>query len=96
LTKLTPAAFTLLWGGGSLHAQSFFDGKTGGLDTGEVVVVLQTSPRAFPDLPGVPLAQPLAKFSGNSEGPEGLDRMIAEAFALDPALVAKLKDILYQ
>src|SRR3989475_12140146 len=33
----------------------------GGLDTGEVVAVLQTSPRGFPDLPGVPLAHSLAK-----------------------------------
>jgi len=33
----------------------------GALDTGEVVAVLQTSPRAFPDLPGVPLAINLAK-----------------------------------
>src|SRR5258705_12930253 len=32
-----------------------------GLDTGEVVAVLQTSPRGFPDLPGIPLAHSLAK-----------------------------------
>src|SRR5881628_1634966 len=33
----------------------------GALDTGEVVAVLQMSARAFPDLPGVPLALSLAK-----------------------------------
>src|SRR5437667_8259327 len=33
----------------------------GALDSGEVVAVLQTSDRSFPDLPGVPLAQSLAK-----------------------------------
>ena len=33
----------------------------GALDTGEVIAVLQTSARAFPDLPGVPLALSLAK-----------------------------------
>jgi tripartite-type tricarboxylate transporter receptor subunit TctC len=124
-----------------------------GLDTGEVVAVLQTSPRPFPDLPGVPLAHSLAKsdearqlikvgiqnaaafarpfalppgtpkdrvlalrraFHETLKDPaflaeaekakltldpataEELDRMVAEAFALEPALVAKLKDILYK
>jgi tripartite-type tricarboxylate transporter receptor subunit TctC len=125
----------------------------GALDTGEVVAVLQTSPRAFPDLPGVPLAINLAKtdearqlikvgiqnaaafarplalppgtprdrvlvlrrafqetlkdqaFLAEAEKAkltlepataEELEKMVAEAFALDPALLAKLKDILYK
>src|SRR5262245_51586170 len=125
----------------------------GALDSGEVVAVLQTSPRAFPDLPGVPLAHTLAKsdearqlikvgiqnaaafarplalppatpkdrvtilrkafhdtlkdaaFLAEAEKAkltldpvtaEGLERMVAEAFALEPALLAKLKDILYK
>jgi tripartite-type tricarboxylate transporter receptor subunit TctC len=125
----------------------------GALDTGEVVAVLQTSPRAFPDLPGVPLAINLAKtdearqlikvgiqnaaafarplalppgtprdrvlvlrrafqetlkdqaFLAEAEKAkltlepataEALEKMVAEAFALDPALLAKLKDILYK
>src|SRR2546422_6982527 len=125
----------------------------GALDTGEVVAVLQTSARAFPDLPGVPLALSLAKteearqlikvgiqnpsafarpfalppgtprdrvlvlrrafqetlkdqaFLAEAEKAkltldpataEELDKMVAEPFALDPALLAKLKDILYK
>ena len=125
----------------------------GALDSGEVVVVLQTSHRSFPDLPGVPLAQSLAKteeakqliragiqnpsafarpfalppgtpkdrvallrkaFQETLKDPafiaetdkakltlepataEELGRMVAEVFALDQALVTKLKDILYK
>jgi tripartite-type tricarboxylate transporter receptor subunit TctC len=125
----------------------------GALDSGEVVAVLQTSARAFPDLAGVPLALSLAKtdearqlikvgiqsaaafarplalppgtpkdrvlilrrafqetlhdkaFLAEAEKAkltldpataEDLERMIAEAFSLDPALLAKLKDILYK
>jgi len=125
----------------------------GALDSGEVVVVLQTSYRSFPDLPGVPLAQSLAKteeakqliragiqnpsafarpfalppgtpkdrvallrkaFQETLKDPafiaetdkakltlepataEELGRMVAEVFALDQALVTKLKDILYK
>src|SRR5262247_209581 len=123
------------------------------LDSGEVVAVLQTSARAFPDLAGVPLALGLAKtddarqlikvgiqnaaafarplalppgtpkdrvlmlrkafqetlkdiaFLAEAEKAkltldpvtaEDLERMVTEAFALDPALLAKLKDILYK
>ena len=123
------------------------------LDSGEAVVVLQTSARAFPDLAGVPLAQSLAKtdearqlikvgiqnpaafarplalppgtpkdrvlllrrafhetlkdsaFLAEAEKAkltldpataEDLERMVAEAFALDPSLLAKLKDVLYK
>ena len=123
------------------------------LDSGEVVAVLQTSSRAFPDLAGVPLAPGLAKtdearqlikvgiqnaaafarplalppgtpkdrvltlrkafqetlkdaaFLAEAEKAkltldpataEDLERMVAEAFALEPALLAKLKDILYR
>jgi tripartite-type tricarboxylate transporter receptor subunit TctC len=125
----------------------------GALDSGDVVAVLQTSARAFPDLAGVPLAMSLAKtdearqlirvgiqspaafarplalppgtpkervlavrkaFHETLKDPaflaeaekakltldpataEELERMVAEAFALDPALLAKLKDILYK
>jgi tripartite-type tricarboxylate transporter receptor subunit TctC len=125
----------------------------GALDSGEVVAVLQTSARAFPDLAGVPLAMSFAKtdearqlikvgiqnpaafarplalppgtpkdrvlvlrkafhetlkdaaFLAEAEKAkltldpvtaEELDRMVAEAFALDPALLAKLKDIFYK
>ena len=125
----------------------------GALDSGEVVAVLQTSARAFPDLAGVPLALSLAKtdearqlikvgiqnaaafarplalppgtpkdrvlilrrafqetlqdkaFLAEAEKAkltldpataEELQRMVAEAFSLDPALLAKLKDILYK
>jgi tripartite-type tricarboxylate transporter receptor subunit TctC len=125
----------------------------GALDSGEVVAVLQTSARAFPDLAGVPLAMSLAKtdearqlikvgiqnpaafarplalppgtpkdrvlalrkafhetlkdsaFLAEAEKAkltldpvtaEELERMVAEAFALDPALLAKLKDALYR
>ena len=125
----------------------------GALDSGEVVAVLQTSSRAFPDLAGVPLALSLAKtdearqlikvgiqnaaafarplalppgtpkdrvlilrrafqetlqdkaFLAEAEKAkltldpataEDLERMVAEAFSLDPALRAKLKDILYK
>src|SRR3989449_3174483 len=125
----------------------------GALDTGEVVAVLQTSYRSFPDLASVPLAINLAKtdearqlikvgiqnaaafarpfalppgtprdrvlvlrrafqetlkdqaFLAEAEKAkltldpataEELDKMVAEPFALDPALLAKLKDILYK
>jgi hypothetical protein len=125
----------------------------GALDSGEVVAVLQTSARAFPDLVTVPLALSLAKtdearqlikvgiqnaaaFARPLALPPGtpkdrvsilrrafqetlkdpaflaeaekakltldpatageLERMVAEAFALEPALLAKLKDILYK
>jgi hypothetical protein len=125
----------------------------GALDSGEVVAVLQTSARPFPDLTGVPLAlsfaktdearqlikvgiqnaaafaRPLAlppgtpkdrvpilrrafqktlrdkaflveaekaKLTLDPATAEDLERMVAEAFALDPALLAKLKDILYK
>jgi tripartite-type tricarboxylate transporter receptor subunit TctC len=125
----------------------------GALDSGEVVAVLQTSARAFPDLTTVPLALGLAKtdearqlikvgiqnaaafarplalppgtpkdrvlilrrafqetlkdagFLAEAEKAkltldpataEDLERMVAEAFALEPALLAKLKDILYK
>jgi tripartite-type tricarboxylate transporter receptor subunit TctC len=123
------------------------------LDSGEVVAVLQTSARPFPDLTRVPLAINLAKtqearqlikvgiqnaaafarplalppgtpkdrvlllrkaFQDALKDPaflaetekakltldpstaEELEKMIAEAFALEPALLAKLKDILYK
>ena len=123
------------------------------LDSGEVVAVLQTSARPFPDLTGVPLAVNLAKtdearqlikvgiqnaaafarplalppgtpkdrvltlrkafqetlkdsaFLAEAEKAkltldpataEELDKMVAEAFALDAALLAKLKDVLYK
>ncbi len=123
------------------------------LDSGEVVAVLQTSARPFPDLTGVPLALNLAKtdearqlikvgiqntaafarplalppgtpkdrvltlrkafqetlkdsaFLAEAEKAkltldpataEELDKMVAEAFALDAALLAKLKDVLYK
>jgi len=125
----------------------------GALDSGEVVAVLQTSARTFPDLAGVPLALSLAKtdearqlikvgiqnaaafarplalppgtpkdrvlvlrrafqetlkdqaFLAEAEKAkltldpataEELDKMVAEAFALDAALLAKLKDVLYK
>jgi len=125
----------------------------GALDSGEVVTVIQTSARAFPDLAGVPLALSLAKtdearqlikvgiqnaaafarplalppgtpkdrvlilrraFQETLKDPaflaeaekakltldpataEDLERMVAEAFALEPPLLAKLKDILYK
>ena len=125
----------------------------GALDSGEVVAVLQTSARAFPDLARVPLASSLAKtdearqlikvgiqnaaaFARPLALPPGtpkervlilrrafqetlkdaaflaevdkakltldpvtaeeLERMVVEAFALQPALLAKLKDILYK
>ena len=125
----------------------------GALDSGEVVAVLQTSPRSFPDLAGVPLATSLARtdearqlikvgiqnaaafarplalppgtpkdrvlilrkaFQKTLKDPaflaeaekaklnldpataEELEKMVAEAFALDAALLAKLKDILYK
>jgi tripartite-type tricarboxylate transporter receptor subunit TctC len=125
----------------------------GALDSGEVVAVIQTSARAFPDLAGVPVALSLAKtdearqlikvgiqnaaafarplalppgtpkdrvlilrraFQETLKDPaflaeaekakltldpataEDLERMVAEAFALEPALLAKLKDILYK
>jgi tripartite-type tricarboxylate transporter receptor subunit TctC len=125
----------------------------GALDTGEVVTVLQTSYRSFPDLANVPLALSLAKtedakqliragiqnpsafarpfalppgtpkdrvvllrkaFQETLKDPafvaemdkakltlepataEELERMVAEVFALDQALVARLKDILYR
>jgi len=123
------------------------------LDSGEVIAVLQTSARPFPDLTGVPLALNLAKtdearqlikvgiqnaaafarplalppgtpkdrvltlrkafqetlkdsaFLAEAEKAkltlepataEELEKMVAEAFALDAALLAKLKDILYK
>ena len=123
------------------------------LDSGEVVAVLQTSSRTFPDLSGIPLALSLAKtdearqlikvgiqnaaafarplalppgtpkdrvlvlrkaFQETLKDPaflaeaekakltldpataEDLERMVAEALALEPALLAKLKDILYK
>jgi len=123
------------------------------LDSGEVIAVLQTSARPFPDLTGVPLALNLAKtdearqlikvgiqnaaafarplalppgtpkdrvltlrkafqetlkdsaFLAEAEKAkltldpataEELDKMVAEAFALDAALLAKLKDVLYK
>ena len=123
------------------------------LDSGEVVAVLQTSARPFPDLTGVPLAVNLAKtvearqlikvgiqnaaaFAGPLALPPGtpkdrvltlrkafqetlkdsaflaeaekakltldpataeeLDKMVAEAFALDAALFAKFKDVFYK
>lgn len=123
------------------------------LDSGEVVAVLQTSARPFPDLTRVPLAINLAKtqearqlikvgiqnaaafarplalppgtpkdrvlilrkaFQDTLKDPaflaetekakltldpstaEELEKMVAEAFALEPALLAKLKDILYK
>jgi tripartite-type tricarboxylate transporter receptor subunit TctC len=123
------------------------------LDSGEVIAVLQTSTRPFPDLAGVPLALNLAKtdearqlikvgiqnaaafarplalppgtpkdrvltlrkafqdtlrdsaFLAEAEKAkltldpataEELEKMVAEAFALDAALLAKLKDILYK
>jgi tripartite-type tricarboxylate transporter receptor subunit TctC len=125
----------------------------GALDSGEVIAVLQTSARSFPDLAGVPLALNLAKtdearqlikvgiqnaaaFARPLALPPGtpkdrvlilrkafqetlkdsaflaeadkakltlepataeeLEKMVAEAFALEPALLAKLKDILYK
>ncbi len=125
----------------------------GALDSGEVVAVLQTSARAFPDLATVPLALSLAKtdearqlikvgiqnaaafarplalppgtpkdrvsilrkafqetlkdaeFLAEAEKAkltldpataEDLERMVGEAFALEPALLAKLKEILYK
>jgi tripartite-type tricarboxylate transporter receptor subunit TctC len=125
----------------------------GALDSGEVIAVLQTSARPFPDLAGVPLALNLAKtdearqlikvgiqnaaaFARPLALPPGtpkdrvlilrkafqetlkdsaflaeadkakltlepataeeLEKMVAEAFALEPALLAKLKDILYK
>jgi len=123
------------------------------LDSGEVIAVLQTSARPFPDLTGVPLALNLAKtdearqlikvgiqnaaafarplalppgtpkdrvltlrkaFQGTLKDAaflaeaekakltlepataEELEKMVAEAFALDAALLATLKDILYK
>jgi len=123
------------------------------LDSGEVIAVLQTSARPFPDLTGVPLALNLAKtdearqlikvgiqnaaafarplalppgtpkdrvlalrkafqetlkdaaFLAEAEKAkltlepataEELEKMVAEAFALDAALLAKLKDVLYK
>jgi tripartite-type tricarboxylate transporter receptor subunit TctC len=123
------------------------------LDSGEVIAVLQTSARPFPDVTGVPLALNLAKtdearqlikvgiqnaaafarplalppgtpkdrvltlrkaFQGTLKDAaflaeaekakltlepataEELEKMVAEAFALDAALLAKLKDILYK
>jgi tripartite-type tricarboxylate transporter receptor subunit TctC len=125
----------------------------GALDSGEVIAVLQTSARPFPDLAAVPLALSLAKtdearqlikvgiqnaaaFARPLALPPGtpkdrvlilrkafqetlkdsaflaeadkakltlepataeeLEKMVAEAFALEPALLAKLKDILYK
>ena len=125
----------------------------GALDAGEVVAVLQTSSRPFPDLAGVPLAISLAKtdearqlikvgiqntaafarplalppgtpkdrvlmlrkaFQETLKDPaflaeadkakltlepasaEELEKLVAEAFALDAGLLAKLKDILYK
>ena len=125
----------------------------GALDSGEVVAVLQTSAKPFPDLARVPLAIDLAKtqearqlikvgiqnaaafarplalppgtpkdrvitlrkaFQDTLKDPaflaeaekakltldpktaEALEKMVAEAFALEPALLAKLKDILYK
>ncbi len=125
----------------------------GALDAGEVVAVLQTSSRSFPDLAGVPLAISLAKtdearqlikvgiqnaaafarplalppgtpkdrvlilrkaFQETLKDPaflaeadkakltldpvtaEELEKLVAEAFALDAGLLAKLKDILYK
>jgi tripartite-type tricarboxylate transporter receptor subunit TctC len=125
----------------------------GALDSGEVVAVVQTSAKPFPDLARVPLAIDLAKtqearqlikvgiqnaaafarplalppgtpkdrvmilrkaFQDTLKDPaflaeaekakltldpktaEELERMVAEAFALEPALLAKLKDILYK
>jgi hypothetical protein len=122
------------------------------LEAGEVVPVVQVTPRPFPDLPSVPLAINLAKteeargliragvqnssafarpfvlppgtpkdrvqllrraFQDTLKDPafvaeaekaklaidpvtgEELDRLVAEIFTLDPALVAKLKEILY-
>jgi tripartite-type tricarboxylate transporter receptor subunit TctC len=122
------------------------------LDSGEAVPIVQVVPRAFPDLPNVPLAIGLARtdearrlvqvalhsagaFSRPFVLPPGtpkervkllraafqdtlkdktfiaeaekaklgldpvtgeeLEKMLAELFTLDPALVAKLKDVLY-
>jgi tripartite-type tricarboxylate transporter receptor subunit TctC len=123
-----------------------------GLESGQVIPVLQVTPNGFSDLPGVPLAMSLAKtdearrllqvvhstsaFARPFALPPGtpkervrilrtafaealkdkellaeaekakltfdpvtgeeLERMIADLFKLDPALLARLKEILYQ
>ncbi|PYN14649.1 MAG: hypothetical protein DME05_14630 [Candidatus Rokuibacteriota bacterium] len=139
--------------GGCWSWESMRSTWRGALDTGEVVAVLQTSYRSFPDLASVPLALSLAKteeakrliragiqnpsafarpfalppstpkdrvqvlrkaFQETLKDPtfvaemdkakltlepataEELERLVAEVFALDQTLIAKLKDVLYK
>jgi hypothetical protein len=50
-----------------------------------------------PERLGVPRrSREKAKLTLDPATAEELERMVAEAFALDPALLAKLKDALYQ